>query len=50
MSGFSFDNPSEIIRDSGAREFLHKPLNADRVQALTDQLLSGKGPDAASTR
>lgn len=49
MSGFSFDNPGEIIRESGAREFLHKPLNADQVQALTDRLLSGKAPDAAAS-
>jgi len=46
MSGYSFDDKSEIMASSGARAFLHKPLNADYIQALTDSLLAGKGPDA----
>ncbi|MCX6908346.1 MAG: response regulator, partial [Verrucomicrobia bacterium] len=48
MSGYSFDDKSEIMASSGARAFLHKPLNADYIQALTDSLLAGKGPDAVA--
>ncbi len=45
MSGFSFDDKSDIIASSGARAFLHKPLNAEYIQALTDRLLADKAPD-----
>jgi CheY-like chemotaxis protein len=47
MSGYSFDNVSELLIRSGAREFLHKPLKADGVQKLTDRLLSRDWPPAA---
>ncbi|MCX6899994.1 MAG: response regulator [Verrucomicrobia bacterium] len=49
MSGFSFDDKSEIMSSSGARAFLHKPLNAEYLQALTDRLLAGKEPDATAS-
>jgi len=49
MSGFSFDDKSEIMSSSGARAFLHKPLNAEYIQALTDRLLAGKAPDATAS-
>ena len=48
MSGYTFDDKSEIMSSSGARAFLHKPLNAEYIQALTDRLLAGKGPDEAA--
>lgn len=49
MSGFSFDDKSDIMASSGARAFLHKPLNAEYLQALTDRLLAGKEPDATAS-
>lgn len=48
MSGYTFDDKSEIMSSSGARAFLHKPLNAEYLQALTDRLLAGKAPDVTA--
>ncbi|MBI5821048.1 MAG: response regulator [Verrucomicrobia bacterium] len=50
MSGFSFDDKSEIIASSGARAFLHKPLDATYIQALTDRLLHDKAPDGTASQ
>lgn len=48
MSGYSFDDKSEIMASSGARAFLHKPLDADYIQTLTNRLLSDKAPGEAA--
>ncbi|MBI5686079.1 MAG: response regulator [Verrucomicrobia bacterium] len=46
MSGYTFDDKTEIMASSGARAFLHKPLKADYIQALTDRLLTASAPAA----